>query len=212
MRLLIVGDSFTYGDELTDLTKSWPNILVDKLGCELINLSRSGSGNVSMIRHCVEQVDNYDIAIIAWSHWARIEFADELGIYDTWPGHHGLVFTENAEFRRQLLQYITDHHNDRYLYNQHLMNIILVQNYLKSAGKKYIMLDAFGKRPASAPNINQTLEKQIDSAFYIEWPNKNMTDWTWGTPKGPRGHFLEDGHKIVADKVYEHIRHLSWVS
>jgi hypothetical protein len=165
-----------------------------------------------MVRHCVEQVDNYDMAIIAWSHWARIEFADELGIYDTWPGYRGLTFSGDTEFRYQLLQYITVHHNNEYLYNQHLINIILVQNFLKSINKKYIMLTAFGKQPTANYTINSALEKQIDSTFYIDWPSLSMMDWAWGTLKGPGGHFLEDGHQRVADRVYEHIRHLGWIS
>jgi hypothetical protein len=37
-------------------------------------------------------------------------------------------------------------------------------------------------------------------------------EWTYGTPRGPRGHFLEQGHEIVADKIYEYIRHLGWIS
>jgi hypothetical protein len=39
-----------------------------------------------------------------------------------------------------------------------------------------------------------------------------MMEWTYRTPQGPGGHFLEQGHAIVADKIYEHIRNLSWIS
>jgi hypothetical protein len=39
-----------------------------------------------------------------------------------------------------------------------------------------------------------------------------MAEWTRGVQKGPGGHFLDDGHKKVADKINEHIRHLGWVS
>jgi hypothetical protein len=38
-----------------------------------------------------------------------------------------------------------------------------------------------------------------------------MMEWTYGSPQGPMGHFLEEGHAIVADKIYEHIRHLGWL-
>jgi len=210
MKLLVVGDSFTYGDELKDLNKSWPNLLVEKLGCEMLNLSKSGTGNTSMVRHCVEQTDGYDIAVVAWSHWARIEFADENGIYDTWPGSQNLVFERRFEFRKQLLQYITEHHDDEYLYNQHLLGIVLLQNYFKTMNKQYIMLNAFGN--PVIPNANPTLINQIDSTYYLGWPDENMMDWTWKTPRGPRNHFLDEGHQIVADKVYEHIRHLGWIS
>lgn len=209
MRLLTVGDSFTYGEELDNLTNAWPNLLADKLGYKLTNLAKPGSGNTRMIRLCIEQVDNYDIVVIAWSHWARIEFADNYGIYDTWPGHQGLTFTGNIDFRNQLLQYITHNHNDDYLYNQQLINVILLQNYLKSVNKKYIMITSFGKL-ISKPN--QELIRQIDNTYYPGWPNETMMEWTYGTAQGPNGHFLEAGHQRVADKINEHIRNLGWVS
>lgn len=209
MRLLTVGDSFTYGEELDDLTNAWPNLLANKLGFALTNLAKPGSGNTSMIRTCIEQVNNYDIVIIAWSHWARIEFADDYGIYDTWPGHRGVTFIGDIGFRNELLQYITCNHSDDYLYNQKLINVILLQNYLKTNGKKYIMIDSFGKH---IPNSNQDLVKQLDSTYYPGWPNKTMMDWTYGCPKGPGGHFLEAGHQRVADKINEYTRYFGWVS
>ena len=85
MKLLTVGDSFTYGEELADINSAWPFLLGAKLGYEVINLAKPGSGNTRMIRHCIEQVNDYDAVIIAWSHFARMEFADDLGPYDIWP-------------------------------------------------------------------------------------------------------------------------------
>ena len=207
MRLLTVGDSFTYGEELSDITKSWPNILSKINGHELTNLAEPGSGNTSVVRNCIQHVDQYDMVIIAWSHFARIEFADEYGIYDTWPGHRGLLFNDNLEFRKKILSYITNYHNDNYLYNQYLINIILLQNYLKSNNKKYIMLNSFGRN-----KIDNNLIDQIDKELFLGWPNQSMMEWTYGCAKGPGGHFLEDGHIKVAEKINEHIRHLGWVS
>ena len=52
MRLLTVGDSFTFGEELSDVTDNvtpskfaWPEVLAGKLGWEVDNLAKSGSGN-----------------------------------------------------------------------------------------------------------------------------------------------------------------------
>ena len=213
MKLLTVGDSFTYGEELSNLTSAWPNLLSDKLGYELNNLAKPGSGNTRMVRQVVEYVHNYDIIIIAWSHFARIEFADEHGIFDTWPGHRGLTFTNNIEFRTELLKYITLHHDDDYLYKQYLINIILTQHLLKANNKKYIMLDAFSNRYVNEIKSNFTdLIEKIDTTYYLGWPDETMMQWTYGTPQGSGGHFLEEGHAIVAEKINEHIRNLGWVS
>jgi hypothetical protein len=207
MRLLTVGDSFTYGEELSDVSNSWPNVLSEMNGYELTNLAKPGTGNTSIVRNCIQHIDQCDIVIIAWSHFARIEFADEYGIYDTWPGHRGIIFNGDLEFRKKILTYITDYYDDNYLYNQYLINIILLQNYLKSNNKKYIMLNSFGEN-----KTDNDLIKQIDKGLFLGWPDQSMMDWTYGCAKGPGGHFLEDGHRKVAEKINEHIRHLGWVS
>jgi hypothetical protein len=210
MRLLTVGDSFTYGEELSDLAAAWPNLIAEIMGYELTNLAEPGIGNTRMIRHCVEQLDNYDVAIIAWSHYARTEFADEWGVFDIWPGSRGLSFTDKISYRKELIDYTTKYHSDEYLYTQHLISIILLQTFLKANNKKYIMLDAFGN--TTARSLNLTMHNKVDSTNYIGWPNESMMEWTYRCPTGPRGHFLEQGHQRVADKIYEHIGNLGWVS
>jgi len=212
MKLLTVGDSFTYGDELSDKNDAWPNLLSKMIGYELTNLAKPGSGNTGIVRQCIEHANNYDMIIIAWSHFARIEFADEFGVYDTWPGHRGITFINNLQFRKNLMTYITNYHNDNYLHNQWLINIILLQNYLKINNKKYIMLDAFSNGPPNEDKNNNELSHQIDKKFYLGWPYHSMMEWTYGYAKGPNGHFLEDGHKRVAEKINEYIRNLGWVS
>ena len=209
MKLLAVGDSFTYGEELSDLNNAWPYLLGNKLGYTVNNLAKPGSGNTRMLRHAVEQINNYDLIIIAWSHFARTELADENGFYDIWPGCSVLPHKEFSSWRSEVINYYSKHHNDQYLYNQYLINIILIQQYLKFNNKKYIMLDTFGNNSYRKNNI---VVDQIDSTYYIGWPTTTMMEWTHGCPKGPGDHFLEQGHEIVADKIYEHIRHLGWIS
>jgi lysophospholipase L1-like esterase len=209
MNLLTVGDSFTYGEELADLKSAWPFLLGNKLGYEITNLAKPGSGNTRMIRHAVEQINDYDLIVIAWSHFARTELADENGFYDLWPGCSALPHKESSPWRSGVVDYYSKHHNDQYLYNQYLINIILIQQYLKFNNKKYIMLDTFGN---NSYRKNDVIAEQIDPTYYVGWPNESMMEWTYNTPQGPGGHFLEQGHEQVADKIYEYIRNLSWVS
>ena len=209
MKLLAVGDSFTYGEELSDLNNAWPYLLGNKLGYTVNNLAKPGSGNTRMIRHAVEQIDNYDLIIIAWSHFARTELADENGFYDIWPECSTLPHKEFSSWRSDVINYYSKHHNDQYLYNQYLINIILIQQYLKFNNKKYIMLNTFGNNRYRKNDIGVD---QIDSTYYIGWPTTTMMEWTYETPQGPKGHFLEQGHEIVADKIYEYIRNLGWIS
>jgi len=39
-----------------------------------------------------------------------------------------------------------------------------------------------------------------------------MMEWAYQCPVGPRGHFLEQGHWKVAEKIYSHMEQLSWVN
>jgi hypothetical protein len=209
MKLLAVGDSFTYGEELSDLNNAWPFLLGNKLGYTVNNLAKPGSGNTRMIRHAVEQIDNYDLIVIAWSHFARTELADKNGFYDIWPGCSTLPHKEFSPWRSDVINYYSKHHNDQYLYNQYLINVVLLQNFLNANNKKYIMLDAFGNNNYRK---NDIIVDQIDSTYYVGWPTTTMMEWTYGTTQGPNGHFLEQGHEQVANKIYEHIRYLGWVS
>lgn len=210
MKVLTVGDSFTYGQELSDISNAWPNLL----GYEVTNLAKPGSGNSRMVRTVIEHAVNYDLIIIAWSHFARTEIADVNGVYDIWPGCNNIQYDMHSPWRKQLIDYYTRYHNDDYLYVEYLLNIILVQNYMKSQDKRYLMLDSFGNHQANQRVVEQNskLIKQIDSKFYIGWPKESMMEWTYGLPKGPGGHFLEQGHQHIADKINEHIGNLGWLS
>ena len=214
MKLLTVGDSFTYGEELKDRNLAWPSLLANKLNYELINKARPGSGNTRIVRNVIEYPEPVDITIISWSHFARIAVSDEIGTFDIWPGGSPSPHQHCAPWRKEIIEYNNRHHNDSYLYRQHLINIVLLQNWFKSHGRKYIMVDAFGnnKQYDKEKTKRENLILQIDTKYYIDWPNETMMEWTYDTPQGPNGHFLEQGHEIVANKIYEYIRHLSWVS
>ena len=214
MKLLTVGDSFTYGEELSNLELGWPQQLANKIEFDLTNWARRSSGNTRMVRNVAMNAKYFDLIIVAWSHFARIEFADEIGSYDLWPGCQSSPHDQSAPWRAEAVNYITRYHNDSYLYRKYLIDIVLLQTFLKANNKNYIMLDAFGNNKVrnKFKGKNQDLLDQIDTRRYLGWPNESMMEWTFRTPQGPRGHFLEDGHRIVADKIYEYIRHLGWVS
>ena len=210
MKVLTLGCSFTAGDELDDFNLAWPNILANMSGLSVTNLAQFASSNTKMVRRAVENINTFDAFIIAWSHYARTEFADDQGVYDVWPARQTPEFKQSPH-RYELIKYLTAYNNDNYYYRQYLIDIILLQNLFKQHNKKYIMLNSFGNDSKQAGR-NQDLVNQIETEFYLGWPNDTMMEWTYGSPVGANGHFLEQGHEIVAGKIYEHIRHLSWVS
>ena len=214
MKILAIGDSFTYGEELPDLELAWPCVLAKQLNSTVTNLGQPASGNTRMVRTAIEHSINYDLVIIAWSRYTRIETSDELGTYDLWPGCSSLPHRKSMPYREELIRYITLHHNDEYLYKQYLVNIVLLQAFFKNNGIKYLMLDSFGNNNGTVHFRNNCPElvRQIDSSYYLGWPTESMMEWTYGSPKGPGGDFLEEGHLKVANKLYEYIRHLNRIS
>ena len=210
MKLLTVGDSFTWGEELEDRNLAWPYRLGEKLGYEVTNLAKPGSGNSRMIRTVVQQADQYDLVIVAWSHFARTELADAHGAYDLWPGSRADIYPDHMSHRQEVIEYYNRYHNDQYLYTQYLLGIILLQNFFKSMGVRYLMIDSFGNNQHR--HLDVPLTAKISAEFYPGWSNETMMEWTYGSAQGPGGHFLAEGHQQVAEKLYEHIRHLSWIS
>jgi hypothetical protein len=205
MRLLTVGDSFTYGEELADpQTSAWPVLLGNKLGYEVTNLAKPGSGNTRMVRHVVEQV-------------GRFEMADEAGCYDIWPGcNNKAQYKLNSSWRWDQIDYFSRHHDDYYLYRQYLTNILLLQGFLTAHKKRYVMMDTFGNNYDPNLTISMLREKNLDlmnkvhRRYFIGWPEETMMEWTYGCQQGEKGHFLEDGHTVIAEKIVKFMEQATW--
>jgi hypothetical protein len=215
-RILAVGDSFTYGDELTDLATAYPALLAQQFGAQVDNQARPGSGNTRMVRTVVDHVgrntpvaiDRADLIIIGWSSPGRIEFADATGIYDIWPGYSGNMFTrEGQSWRLELIDYISKYHDPQYLYQQYLLNVIMLQNFLKSHNQRYVMLTTVSNEYYHNTYCSQFahLTQLVDAEHYLGWPREGMAEWTQSCPRGAGGHFLEEGHQQVAKKIYHHV-------
>jgi hypothetical protein len=216
--ILTVGDSFTFGEELADRNQAYPHLLAQRMGATVTNLAKPGSGNKRMVRSVIEHLSQghpVDLVIIGWSSAGRMEFADQDGFYDIWPGYSGNMFLRDGQtWRRELLEYVNRHHNAEYLYRQYLLDVVLVQSYLKQQGTHYVMLNTVFNEyyHRSYYDAMPELTTQIDPDHYLGWPTQGMCEWTMGCPVGPNGHFLQAGHQRVADKLYEHIGNRGWLS
>lgn len=206
--VLTLGDSFTYGLELDDLTKAWPYLLAQKLECAVTNLGVPGSSNCKIVNTLVRQdISKFDLVVIGWTCFDRIELADEIGTYDTWPGAQRQAHRDQAPWRANIIDYITLHHDDNHLYRQYLTYCILAQSFLEHSQKSYVMMDAFGNNesPQRTSHLNQDLHGKILTDKFLGWPNETMLSWTKNTKFGPGKHFLDQGHAIVAEKIYQHL-------
>jgi len=215
--ILTVGDSFTYGEELEDRNLSWPVLLGNKVSADVVNLARPGAGNKRMVRHVIEHVASgqpVDLVVVAWSSPGRQEFADADGFFDIWPGYSGNMFKREQAWRIDLLNYINRFHNDEWMYKQYLLDVILLQSFLKEHGIPYVMCKTVGNEYYHRAFFTRVkpVAELVNSDGFLGWPDAGMTEWVGECERGPNGHFLEAGHEIVANQIYEHIRHLGWVS
>jgi len=209
-QLLTVGDSYTYGDELTDRYQAWPYRLADRLTYEVQNKGQSGISNTSILRRTLEElaINSYDLVIIGWTNPGRIEWKDAIGVaYDIWPG---VVipnkFTEDHPWRTDLITYINQHHSPEYLYEQYLIQVISLQSYFQAHDIKYRMIDIAYKnyyRQVGQEQHDQ-LSRLIDTDYFIGWDQFGMNEIA-GKSRAYGGHPTDAGHQQIANKIYEHL-------
>lgn len=205
-----IGDSFTYGDELSSRDLSWPALLSRKLNKEVMNKGMPASGNTRMVKRTIDAViDQSELIIIGWSDCNRVEFADEIGIYDIWAGRDARAMQLNElSHRNTLVKYLTAYDMPEYYYANWLRQIILIQNLCISKNIPCVMFIACGSHLSHQQYHNKykNLVGVIDQSMFVENMFTSVGEWTWGTQHGPNGHPLEAGHEIIAEKIYEHIR------
>ncbi len=56
----------------------------------------------------------------------------------------------------------------------------------------------------------------IDHSMFVSDMSTSVGEWLYNCPNGPaklgpNGHPLEQGHEVIADKIYEHIRNKCWI-
>ena len=216
-KLLTVGDSFTYGEELEDRASAWPQVLANKLQMQLLNLGQPSASNDKILRKTIDQTiveTDIDLVVIGWSNIGRSEHADEFGYYDVWPGYQGNLFKQDgSHWRNELVDYVSRYHNSEAIHRKFIQQVILLQSYLQSRGIKYIMLNIVQNEYYKKKHFDGQMQyfEQVNKDYFLGFNESGMLEWTYKCSQGPGGHFLEDGHKIVANKIYEHITNLGWL-
>ena len=213
MRLYTVGDSFTYGQELNNPEQScWPRLVADAIGYDLINDGRPGVGNEYMVKKTIQAVGELkpDLVIVSWTSAGRVEHADEWGAYDIWPGCSSRVFDADPKlsYRKQLIKYITAYNNEEHEYRRWLRQVILLQSFLTCYNVNYKFLSAFDNQRRNKRYISHSdgYTEMIDTDNFIGWPHQGLVEWAYGTPQGPGGHPLEEGHQKIAENISEALR------
>lgn len=212
--VLTVGCSFTYGDELSNrLDSAWPYLLAQQNDWAVTNLGKGGGSNDRSIRLIFDNINKYDLIILAWTIHDRFEVS-----YNNEPIDMNIGYAKKVNLN-WVEEYYKHHYDRSYSYSSWFRQIILLQAYLEKINQRYIMINTFdiwgdlGKHTYEEyMNKFGYLTDQINSTYYPGWPEAGMCEWMGDCPKGPGGHPLELGHQRIAEKINEHIRHLGWIS
>tara|TARA_B100001093_G_C26794265_1_gene1000394 strand:- start:1097 stop:1618 length:522 start_codon:yes stop_codon:yes gene_type:complete len=101
--LFTIGDSFTYGDELSDPRNAWPYLLAETLGYRVDNLARNGASNDYIMQTTVEYLETKtpDLVIIGWTTEDRIDIGGKTATVN----HDPIVFKRwNSDWASKKLE------------------------------------------------------------------------------------------------------------
>jgi lysophospholipase L1-like esterase len=212
-----IGDSFTYGEELSNREQdAYPYVLSRMLETTVTNLGKPATGNYRMVKRTMDIVLTHkpELIVIGWSDPARQEFADDISIVDLWAGRNYRNMQNSSDHRRDLIKYMTAYDVPGYYYTKWLRQIILLQSFCQANNVRCVMFNACNAEDWNRTYMakHQDLVEHIDATTFVGWPLSGSTEWCFKTPHGPGGHPLEQGHQIIANKIYEHIGNLGWLS
>lgn len=220
MKILVLGDSTTFGAELSDLPVkhfgvhgndyidsngkprvsppsdlAWPALLADKLGCEVVNQSIVGGSNDRIFRLAIEQTSqqHWDLVICAWTSVDRFDLTD---------GTRDLAISVNSHWGiNWVKEYIASHWDCTHADINFVTKLIALQSYFAQKKQSYLFVKS---TEIKLCNKAQVLEQQIDQKYCVDWDN-NFYKWASDCPLGTDKHLLEQGHIRIADIMYQHV-------
>ena len=229
MTILVIGDSFSFGLELPDLPNvhlswqgnsywdydtdkfisvapsqlAWPSLLGKQLGIPVENLSLPGSSNDRIFRKAMlySMLKKYSLVICAWTSVDRFDF--------TWKGEElQLSASNHMPMLPWFKEFVTDHYDPIVAFQRWFSLMIALQAFFKSTNQPYLFVNAVHPlipfESLTVDHKSLLINHQIDHDNYIDWEH-SFFDWCQGLPFGPRGHFLEEGHRLVASRICDFI-------
>jgi hypothetical protein len=203
MKLLVAGDSFTYGHNLKDRhLNSWPNQLVKRLGHQLIDKSRPGVSNQYVITQVMETLhtQNIENVIIGFTDVARYELFQNNDTLQVVPNRK---IIQNYEVEQYNKLYLKHFYNEIHLLRNFINQIVMLEAFLKGKKINYVFFNAFGNRNILIENHKKINLNMLSSKTFLGWPYDDMNSLTENFDRLPCGHPDVKAHTFWADMLYD---------
>ena len=193
-KLVASGCSFTYGFGLDDPAKqSWPALLADRLGMDLINLAEPGAGNRYISGKIVDATIPDAFYVICWSHWNRMDFCDHAG--------NILHLSPSTRLNPALRDVIYPGYcNEDHQYKKFIQEALMLQGWLMSNDAPFLMFDAMDHLHKGRP-----LDVRIDPNTYIGYGEYSFDSWTDPRDRLLDGHPNATAHAQMAEVLYHEL-------
>lgn len=221
---------------LDPVNSSWPALLAKKLDATITNTAISSGTNARTVYQTIKHLqDGYDLYLIAWTGYARFTFYRSDNNHDVsfipqLSFEHG--YSSDPSYRKWGETLYKYWYNELYAFKLWLQQIIQLQKVL--GNNPYLMINTFDLELENwlAPrdkftsavkhliNLDVMNDKQIideyneiqyyisliDFSKFYHWGEFYIAQLGATHKQGKNGHFLEDGHKHLAELLYTHVQ------
>jgi len=221
MSILVVGDSVGFGSELPDVPEylgiygndnaddgsiaqpsqyAWPSLLAKRLDTTVNNLSIAGGSNDRIFRLALSESvkSKYSLVICAWTSVDRFDFSYQ---GKDLPLTAGVDVSFSFPWFKQ---YLVNHYDSTKTQQRWLAQLLSLQAFFKQQQQPYLFAKSC---KVVADNSLYYLSRKIDIKYCVNWES-DMMSWCVALPRGEQGHFLEQGHQLVADRFIDKIQAL----
>ena len=173
-------------------------MLATQLKQTVDNHSVIGGSNSRIFRRAISDSSqkNYSLVICAWTQLSRIDIA--------YQNQECPAAANNPKWP-WIKNYFADHFSEFQEQQRLLAQMLALQSYFKLRRLPYLFIKAL---PIRFSTDLSHLHNQLDLNRCVSW-DSSMTMLTAHLPRGAHGHFLEDGHKLVANVIFEAVSRLT---
>jgi len=201
--LYVNGDSHSLGNNVKDKTKIFASLLSQALNFELVNASKSGASNDSIIRTTCNYLANNqpDLVVIGWSTWEREEWEYQGQFYNI-NSYHGAI---PKSLITKYKNWVTEQTPETLIEKSQQIHEKIYKLHCELIEKQIphvffnCMYNFFEIKNQQDWNNSYVGPYENDSSYYWYLKNRNFVTDNWY-------HFGEDGHQAWADFLIDYIK------